>query len=740
MSAMDPRSTLGMLAAIEKLMEDQGNHALERLRKFLTASCGSILRAWLKYLDTNVDYRIDKLEFMEGMRQLNYPASEIPQLFCDIDVDRSEEITLDELDKDASVLWHKFRAWSVQTFYGVDDMILTLASDESHASFTQTFEISREHFRNGLQRLDWKEGDEDVLFDALNFDGDGFIKSHCLRWLGIELKRIRKKRMAKENAAKKKMPGVSWEALERQFVDFKEHLRKRYGNGNLVRAWRVALSETMILPKTRFLKACVGMGYAKKAKELWKVLDKDESGFASIDELDPKSAKVLAHFKNSLDQRFSSIALAFDFLDVDGTRKIRRNQFEAALRRLEFPFPERASELFECLDLNGNHVLEEDDIQFLEKWRPAPILTAEKNPKAREEFRELLLQRYGRPVKAWRHLLDRDGSNRCNWHEFLAACKVIGFKGDLAGAWRALDDDLSGYITLKELDKEGYRTLWDFRTWAVDEFGSARAAFSVFDSDGSNSLSSQEFRAACRIYGYDAEGQIKQLFNTLDVSAEGTLSLKEVAFLDDWIEDPQEPTKVRTATATLSAVSSRGDPTRRGALVGQEELEEMQQKVLAMEEAEERLRTWRRPVKDPMKVVNLCRKIFGPPQVLSNSNSTRHLCPVPVAKLARLDGPDFCRGFVMKQNEPPEVTAERERRKVPPLRLPPLVAPVPVPEIAGNTGNAAVAPDVPMVPVAPMKPRHSAKLSKPTLDDLLRLGGGPYSARTPRAKFVLVSH
>ena len=28
----------------------------------------------------------------------------------------------------------------------------------------------------------------------------------------------------------------------------------RYGSGNLVRAWRVALSQTMILPKTRFLK------------------------------------------------------------------------------------------------------------------------------------------------------------------------------------------------------------------------------------------------------------------------------------------------------------------------------------------------------------------------------------------------------------------------------------------------------------------------------------------------------
>lgn len=65
----------------------------------------------------------------------------------------------------------------------------------------------------------------------------------------------------------------------------------RFGNGNLVRAWRVALSDSMILPKTRFLKACVRMGYAKKAKEIWKILDKDESGFATIDELDPKGAE-----------------------------------------------------------------------------------------------------------------------------------------------------------------------------------------------------------------------------------------------------------------------------------------------------------------------------------------------------------------------------------------------------------------------------------------------------------------
>ena len=50
---------------------------------------------------------------------------------------------------------------------------------------------------------------------------------------------------------------------------------------------------------------------------------------------------------------------------------------------------------------DGNQVLEEDDISFLKKWSPAPILTAEPSIKARDEFKRLLLLKYGRPVKAW---------------------------------------------------------------------------------------------------------------------------------------------------------------------------------------------------------------------------------------------------------------------------------------------------------------------------------------------------
>ena len=43
--------------------------------------------------------------------------------------------------------------------------------------------------------------------------------------------------------------------------------------------------------------------------------------------------QVLAHFKKCLDERFASIADAFTFLDLEGTRKIRKSQPLAAVLR-----------------------------------------------------------------------------------------------------------------------------------------------------------------------------------------------------------------------------------------------------------------------------------------------------------------------------------------------------------------------------------------------------------------------
>ncbi|CAE7842526.1 ALMT9 [Symbiodinium necroappetens] len=590
---------------------DGGTPALTKVRDFLISTCGSVLKAWLAYFDVDLDYRVSKIEFADGMRNLGYTAGELHKLFAEIDADGSGEIVLDELDEEQAMLWNTFRSWAVQNFVSVEDMMLSLTEDESTTNLsTKDLEcVSQEGFCKRLPELNWKAGQEELLFSVLDFDGDGLLRPSCFRWLGIELKRLQRKRAAKASAVKKKPSGLQQSALEQELHEFKEDLRRRFGGGNLTRAWRLSLSDTSVLPRTRFLKACAKMGYAKKGKDLWKMMDKTGSGFASVDEIDPRTAQVVAHFKKFLDERFEDYHAAFEELDLDGTRKIRLRQFQQGLQKLGFPFHTQAATLFAVLDLDCNHVIDEDDLHFLEKWSPLPFLTATPNLNAKDGVKKLLLHRYHRPVKVWRQLLDRDGSNRCNWHEFLFACKACGFHGDIPGAWRALDADLIGYITLKELDEDSYNTLMEFRTWALDEFGSAKGAFTVFDRDGSNTLTFQEFRAACKIYGY--EGHAKGLFSALDVTAEGTLSLKEVAFLDDWREDPEAVKKARNAIAgyLLSPISQRSEGARRGGLVaGFQNVKEMQRKLLDMERAKEAAMQWHSPVAKPMELVDLCRR------------------------------------------------------------------------------------------------------------------------------------
>ncbi|CAE7543370.1 ALMT9 [Symbiodinium sp. CCMP2456] len=722
---------------------DGGTPALTKVRDFLISTCGSVLKAWLAHFDVDLDYRVSKIEFADGMRNLGYTAGELHKLFAEIDADGSGEIVLDELDEEQAMLWNTFRSWAVQNFVSVEDMMLSLTEDESTMNpSTKDLEcISQESFCKRLPELNWKAGQEELLFSVLDFDEDGLLRPSCFRWLGIELKRLQRKRAAKASAVKKKPSGSQQNALEQELHEFKEDLRRRFGGGNLTRAWRLSLSDTSVLPRTRFLKACAKMGYAKKGKDLWKMMDKTGSGFASVDEIDPRTAQVVAHFKKFLDESFEDYHAAFEELDLDGTRKIRLRQFQQGLQKLGFPFHTQASTLFAVLDLDCNHVIDEDDLHFLEKWSPLPFLTATPNLNAKDGVKKLLLHRYHRPVKVWRQLLDRDGSNRCNWHEFLFACKTCGFHGDIPGAWRALDADLTGYITLKELDEDSYNTLMEFRTWALDEFGSAKGAFAVFDRDGSNTLTFQEFRAACKIYGY--EGHAKRLFSALDVTAEGTLSLKEVAFLDDWREDPEAVKKARNAIAgfLLSPISPRSEAARRGGMVaGFQSVKEMQRKLLDMERAKEAAMQWHSPVAKPMELVDLCRKHALPSEDAASSPSPPPPSPRWKVKgaIPRLEGPDFCRQFFVRQAEVRSQEVRLPDRRVlyskatgkVPTHLPAIGAPKPpqdarkgAPEaqqIHEEPKQTQELPEEEEVEVVEKMEHLPQPLLKPTLDELLR--------------------
>ncbi|CAE8733270.1 unnamed protein product [Polarella glacialis] len=161
------------------------------------------------------------------------------------------------------------------------------------------------------------------------------------------------------------------------------------------------------------------------------------------------------------------------------------------------------------------------------------------DPDAAQKMRKLMIDKYGHYLRAWRLVMDKDNSNTCNWNEFVAAMKQMKFQGNVAGAWLAIDTDVSGAISLREIDSESNDLLIEFKRWADEEFGGIRTAFKVLDKDRSNELTLQEFSSAVRSYGFN--GKEVLLFRCLDVNSQGKLQLHEVSFLDDWeLENPAD--------------------------------------------------------------------------------------------------------------------------------------------------------------------------------------------------------
>eukprot|EP00931_Biecheleriopsis_adriatica_P074214 TRINITY_DN48327_c0_g1_i1.p1 TRINITY_DN48327_c0_g1~~TRINITY_DN48327_c0_g1_i1.p1 ORF type:complete len:843 (+),score=213.13 TRINITY_DN48327_c0_g1_i1:100-2628(+) len=592
--------------------------AADHLDNFLVSVQGSVLRAWLEVFDQNNDQRISKIEFSRGMRELGY-TGDVFRLFGVLDDDDSNELTLDEIDMKQSTLWREFRKFATDTFKGAEDLIQTcyemysgalspelLAQREDVNSRKQQVEgLDRKEFCSGIRKCGWPGGSADLnfLFDALHDINEERVKVSSLSWLGIEIKRVQKKQEAKTKSVKwqvvKSRKSISPQERRKQFDHFKAFLKKRYGN--LIRGWRQALApgDQMVLPKTQFLKGAVKLGFSKEAKELWKSLDKDDSGFASIDELDPANAETLAYFKEWMHENFGSIKSGFRMIDEDNTTFITVKEFHKALRHWDFP--RNSKHLFNQLDRDGNGKLEIEDILFLEKWNPLPFLLVPPNYKAMNEVKKLLLIKTGRYMKAWRHLLDKDATNRCNWHEFEEACIILGYTGpqnDMPGAWRAFDEDLSGYITLREIDEESSNILLNFRKWAHEEFGGVKSLFQCFDADGSNSLTFQEFRAACRVYGYD--GSTRILFSALDVDQEGTLSMKEVSFLDDWdLEDSDDEEEEEREVRRASQATEKPKQQQEEEKTAEEEEAEGPQSVMS---------SWLSKKDDPARIAAVARR------------------------------------------------------------------------------------------------------------------------------------
>lgn len=517
--------------------------AAAMLRKFLEEKADSILQCWVHHFDTNNDQTVSQIEFSHALRSLGYKAD--PKALLNLlDEDRSGELSLEEIDKDSSDLWRDFRHWCVERYDSIEDMMRQIGYD---SDFTNPG-VSFHSFVNGIAQHGWQGGEEELLFGVLDVHSAGRLTKDSMAWLDSEIRLKRRKEQAKSRAAsevKRRIRKIN-SVRESVLYEFKRFLKSTYRD--YIRAWRVGLCPEggMCLQKNQFFKSCARIGWQRDVRMLWKAFDKDDSGHVSIDELDLQSAEMLARFHDVVGRVYGSAAAAFRAFDMDGTRRVKLKEFVTVMHEHGFKAAE-ATTLFRGFDRSGAKVIVYEDLVFLDKWKPLPFLLATPNEKGKEEFKAALIRHFKTYLRAWRRILDKDGTNRCNWDEFQGAVKRINYTGDAAGAWRALDEDLSGFITLHEIDEASSETLREFRQWADREFGGVRCAFGCFDDDNSNKVTMKEWRRACRVYGY--AGNASTLFRSLDVEATGSLTIQEVAFLDDWDFVSDQGAENTTSTA-----------------------------------------------------------------------------------------------------------------------------------------------------------------------------------------------
>lgn len=524
---------------------------LSYTKRLMVETKGSALVAWVKHFDSNNDGRISVKEFTKGMRDLGYTGTheDLLKMWKEVDTDNSGVITFDEIDNDANEAWSMFRRWLAEKFENEKEAVKALGENHWSEDLNE-YIVSEASFCKVLIELDWRHGLQEDLYECLDRDGYGFLTAACLPFFPAE------KQKQKLRAAALARCGVKWTLkveqqakVEQALMDFAEFMRKKY-SGNTFRGWISGLDKdrSMSLMQPELFKACSRLGFPGDMRALWTALNSDNKGFCTIDDVDPFAAQIVAEFTDLLRTKFGSVSLGFRGLDRKNAKRLKAEEFAAELRRIGFA---RGKYIYySVISEPGARYLKEEDLRFLDRWKPPLWLLSKPNQRAAEEFKKKLLGRFpgDHVLRGWRTVLDTDNSNQVSWPEFERGCKSIGYTGDVGGAWRYFDDDMSGFITLKELDEPAHNHLVSFRRWAIAEFGSVKEAFDILDADGSGDLSQREFRRGVRDWNYG--GNADGLFDALK-NEKKHLVVKDAFFLDQWGAEDVRSRVRRTLTNRL---------------------------------------------------------------------------------------------------------------------------------------------------------------------------------------------
>lgn len=549
---------------------------------------GSMLRGWRRELDPEGSLEVGFEDFCKSMATLGVQVDTDRLFNLDGSPDR---VTLEDLAPDKAALINRFREWVKATFEGPIGMweALVGASDG---------QMDKQAFAKGCKERRFKTNDNDldILYACLDYDESGSVTQDEVMFLEAdplireqELFKMKMKSRSqrqrllayiyrddgqrapstKHRRAQRpwmaetfeKLPAIVCEKrLDRQQVFYRERIEARVAFvefvrskfGNEVRAWRRSLDPdcNFQVGKTALRQYCRAHALDINFSALWSALDRDCDDYFTLEEIGVRPASVLAMFRTWARKEFGSVAAIWDLEEVDEERckpqkngswrsnkKMMLASFARCLKKLGWEGePGASAVLCHGLDLYGCGFISLPDLWWLDAWDPPDWLAHGPDPAALVEFMALVQSEYDTALMAWRHLLDADNDNIVSWSEFLSACSKVKFRGNAGGAWRCLDKDCSGTISLREWDPKGAELLLSFKTWAEDSYGSIELAFKAFDRDGNGHLSFAELRRATRRLKW--QGDVKTLFNCVGIKNQNrSMALSDISFLDTWIDE-----------------------------------------------------------------------------------------------------------------------------------------------------------------------------------------------------------
>jgi len=410
---------------------------------YLVRHFNSVVRAWRLGLDVDGDGKLRFSEFCASCKNIGFQGP-LRTLWSQLDEERVGSITLHKLDPEASEQLEEFRALLEENYRTLDDV------------WERVFDVSR----SGRCLLDdfvlacrdtlrW-QGNATRMFRWLDLHSRGVLTIDAAEFLGMRRRIVKDSNKKQSIADRQTKDNAETQAVLNRFKLF---LSQRCGN--LVRAWRRELDpdDDGKLQFTEFCKQCRQLGFQGNLKSLWLSLDKADTGYISLEDLDPDAMSYFAElrqliliFFNDLDTVWASC------FDTAHAGKCFAEEFRRGCRLLGFH--RSPSRLFKYLDMRNDNFISMEQMEFLKLPRAsckedAAQFARDNCQQARTAFEQHLRAGGGGSLcRSWRRYFcsgprECHLSEKLNAHEFCAKCREMRFRGNYLKVWMSLVNDSS---------------------------------------------------------------------------------------------------------------------------------------------------------------------------------------------------------------------------------------------------------------------------------------------------------